>query len=87
MSTTSRTPSRVAAAVVRRGPIRTGVSWCHTRFRKVNRMHPICAPGSSSAHIVDVTSEYPNNALTNKSIIVLYYMIDSLNLKRINKRR
>jgi hypothetical protein len=63
------------------------VDSCHTRFRKGNRMHPICAPGSSSAHIVDVTSEYPNNALMNKSIIILYYMTDSLNLKRINKRR
>jgi hypothetical protein len=31
---------------------------CHTRFRKGNRVHPICAPGSISAHTVDVTSEY-----------------------------
>jgi hypothetical protein len=23
------------------------------------RVHPICAPGSSSAHIIDVTSVYP----------------------------
>jgi hypothetical protein len=28
-----------------------------------------------------------NNALTKRSIIVLYYMTDSLNLNRINKHR
>jgi hypothetical protein len=32
---------------------------CHTRFRKGNRMHLICAPGSSSTHMIDVTSVYP----------------------------
>jgi DNA-binding NarL/FixJ family response regulator len=32
---------------------------CHTWFRKGNGMHPICAPGSSFAHTVDVTREYP----------------------------
>jgi hypothetical protein len=26
-------------------------------------MHPICALGSSSAHIVDVTSEYPKQCI------------------------
>jgi hypothetical protein len=31
---------------------------CHTRFRKGNQMYPICALGSSSAHIVDITNEY-----------------------------
>jgi hypothetical protein len=36
---------------------------CHTRFRKGNRMHPICAPGSSFAHIVDVISEYPKQCI------------------------
>jgi hypothetical protein len=39
---------------------------CHTWFRKGNRMHPICAPGSSSAHIVDVTSEYPKQCINEK---------------------
>jgi hypothetical protein len=36
---------------------------CHTRFRKGNRMHPVCAPGSNSAHTVDVTSEYPKQCI------------------------
>jgi hypothetical protein len=26
-------------------------------------MHPICAPGLSSAHTVDVTSEYPKQCV------------------------
>jgi hypothetical protein len=40
-------------------------SLCHTRFRKDKRMHPICAPGSSSAH-TDVTSEYPKQCINEK---------------------
>jgi hypothetical protein len=36
---------------------------CHTRFKKGNRMHPICAPGSSSAHTIDVTSEYTKQCI------------------------
>jgi hypothetical protein len=36
---------------------------CHTRFGKGNRMHPICAPGSSSAHTTDVTSKYPKQCI------------------------
>jgi hypothetical protein len=39
------------------------VSNCHTRFGKGNRMHPICAPGSSSAHTVDVTSKCPKQCI------------------------
>jgi hypothetical protein len=48
-------------------------------------MHLICEPGSSSTHMIDVTSDYSINVITKKSIIVLYYMTDSLNLKRMNK--
>jgi hypothetical protein len=36
---------------------------CYTRFRKGNWMHPICTPGSSSAHIIDVTSVYPKQCI------------------------
>jgi hypothetical protein len=51
----------------------SGIAGCHTRFRKNNRMHPICAPGSSSAHTVDVTSEYPkqcNNGMEYNSTLL-----------------
>jgi hypothetical protein len=54
---------------------------CHTQFRKDNRMHPICARGSSFAHIVDVTSVYPKQCINEIEYIVLYYMTGSLNLK------
>jgi hypothetical protein len=46
---------------------------CHTRFRKDNQMHPICAPASSSAHIVDVASVYPKqyiNEIEYKSTLL-----------------
>jgi hypothetical protein len=46
--------------------IRSFLALCHTRFRKSNQMHPICAPGSSSAHTVDVTSEYPKQCINEK---------------------
>jgi hypothetical protein len=43
--------------------VRPRVVPCHTRFGKGNGMHPICALGSSSAHTVDVTSEYPKQCI------------------------
>jgi hypothetical protein len=46
-------------------------------------MHLICAPGSSSTHMIDDTSVYPNNIIMKENIIVLYYMTESL--ERINK--
>jgi hypothetical protein len=42
------------------------VAHVNTRFRKNNRMHPIYAPGSSSAHTVDVTSEYPKQCVNEE---------------------
>jgi hypothetical protein len=36
---------------------------CHTRFKKDNRTHLICAPGSSSTHMIDVTSDYSINVI------------------------
>jgi hypothetical protein len=46
-------------------------------------MHLICALGSSFTHMIDDISVYLNNIITKDSIIVLYYMTESL--KRINK--
>jgi hypothetical protein len=37
---------------------------CHIRFKKDNRMHLICASGSSSTHMIDVTSDYSINIIT-----------------------
>jgi hypothetical protein len=50
-----------------------------------NRMHLICILGSCSTHIIDDTSVYPKQYHNERSIIVLYYMTESLNLKLINK--
>jgi hypothetical protein len=71
MSTASWTPSRTAAAVVRRGPTRTGVSWtAGSWLRKLVRMysaisrataHPSvskrsCMPASTSCSRLAVES-------------------------------
>jgi hypothetical protein len=47
---------------------------CHTQYRKGNRMHLICAPGSSSAHTIDYTSVYPKQCLNEREyhITLLY---------------
>jgi hypothetical protein len=52
--------------VTRSARIYIFIGSCHTRFRKGNRMHPICALGSSSAHTVDVTSEYNSTLLHDR---------------------
>jgi hypothetical protein len=49
-----------------------------------NRMHLICTPSSSFAHMIDDTSVYPKNIITKESIIILSYITESL--KTINKR-
>jgi hypothetical protein len=53
---------------------------------KRNRMLFIYASGSSSTHMIDNTIIIRNNIITRESITVLYYMTESLNLKRISKR-
>jgi hypothetical protein len=51
-----------------------------------NRMYLICASGSSSHTYDRQYSVHPNNIITKESIKILYYMTESLNLKRMNKR-
>jgi hypothetical protein len=61
-----KNPRKKRKNVLQASIIATREGPCHTRFRKGNRMHPICAPGSSSAHTVDVTSEYPKQCINVK---------------------
>jgi hypothetical protein len=45
----------------------------HTQFSKGNQMHLICAPGSSSTHMIDITSVYPkqcNNEIEYNSTLL-----------------
>jgi hypothetical protein len=53
-----REPSK-EVSVPRRGDVDRPhrlASTCHTRFPEGNQMHLICAPGSSSTHMIDEMS-------------------------------
>jgi hypothetical protein len=64
-SSRSALPSTMASKTQDNGYVATRwtLKYCHTRFRKGNRMHPICAQGSGYAHTVDVISEYPKQCI------------------------